>query len=38
MSVSTGAPTAYSSPAEFPAMQQPQQPMTDDDDCALITA
>jgi len=37
MSVSTGAPPAYSSSAEYPAMQQPQQPVKSDD-CALITA
>jgi len=38
MSVSTGAPPAYSPSDEYPANQQPQQPMTLDDDCALITA
>jgi len=36
MCVSTGAPPAYASSAEYPDMQELQQPMTDDDDCALI--
>jgi len=38
MSVSTGVPPADSSSTDtgYPDMQQPQQPVTSDDDCALM--